>query len=469
MLLRGTKPDGTALAAAIAELAALLGDRLQLGAAIRAQHGHTTTWIENQPPDAVAFPQSTAEVAAIVKICVRHGVPVIPFGTGTSLEGHVNAPFGGICVTLGQMNKIVAVNAEDFDCVIQPGVTREELNHHLRDRGLFFPIDPGANASLGGMAATRASGTNAVRYGTMKDNVLSLEAVMADGRIVRSGGRARKSSAGFDMTRLLVGSEGTLAIITELTLKLHGIPEAMSSARCSFPSVEKACKAVILTAQMGIPVARIELLDRLSVRAVNAYSKLDLPETPLLLLEFHGTAASVAEQAETFGLLAKECGSSAFEWAANAEDRNRLWQARHSAYWASLALRPGAKGLSTDVCVPLSRLAECVSAAQGRAAELGFTAPIVGHVGDGNFHTLLLIDTDNHAEIERAETFIGWLNDLALSMDGTCTGEHGIGQGKRRYLVKELGPMLGYMAQVKAALDPKGIMNPGKIFLASPE
>lgn len=465
----GTKPDDTALATAIADLAALLGDRLQLGAAIRAQHGHTTTWIENQPPDAVAFPQATEEVAAIVKICARHSVPVIPFGSGTSLEGHVNAPLGGICVTLEQMNKIIAVNAEDFDCVIQPGLTREELNHHLRDRGLFFPIDPGANASLGGMAATRASGTNAVRYGTMKDNVLSLEAVMADGRIVRTGGRARKSSAGFDMTRLLVGSEGTLAIITELTLKLHGIPEAMSSARCSFPSVEDACKAVILTAQMGIPVARIELLDRLSVRAVNAYSKLDLPETPLLLLEFHGSAAAVAEQAETFGLLAKECGSGAFEWTANAEDRNRLWQARHSAYWASLALRPGAKGLSTDVCVPLSRLAECVSAAQNRAAELGFTAPIVGHVGDGNFHALLLVDTDDPAEIERAETFIGWLNDLALSMDGTCTGEHGIGQGKSRYLAKELGPMLGYMARVKAALDPKGIMNPGKIFPASRE
>jgi D-lactate dehydrogenase (cytochrome) len=448
-------------------LAEKFGDRLQTGAAVREQHGHTTTWIENQPPDAVAFPETTEEVAEIVTLCAEHGVPVIPFGTGTSLEGHVNAPLGGITVDLSRMNRIIAVHAEDLDCVVQPGVTREDLNTYLRDQGLFFPIDPGANASLGGMAATRASGTNAVRYGTMKDNILSLEAVMPDGGIVRTGARARKSSAGLDMTRLLIGSEGTLGIITEITLKLHGIPEAMSSARCSFASAEDACNAVIMTIRMGIPVARIELLDSLSVRAVNGYSKLTLPETPLLLLEFHGSEASVAEQAEMFGEIAADCGGTDFEWSASAEDRTKLWQARHNAYWASLTLRPGAKGLSTDVCVPVSRLAECVAAAQARTRELGLIAPIVGHVGDGNFHVLLLVNMEDAEEVARAEGFVGWLNDLAISMEGTCTGEHGIGQGKKPYLKKELGAMVDYMAQLKAALDPQGIMNPGKIFTPS--
>ncbi len=448
---------------AIGILKQRFGDRLQTSAAIREQHGHTTTWIANQSPDAVVFPQTTSEVADIVKTCAAHKVPVIAFGTGTSLEGHVNAPAGGVCVDLMQMNRVLAVNASDLDCVVQPGVTREDLNTHLRDQGLFFPIDPGANASLGGMAATRASGTNAVRYGTMRDNVLSLEAVMPDGQVIRTGNRAKKSSAGYDLARLLIGAEGTLGIITELTLRLHGIPEAISSARCSFPTVDAACQAVMMTIQYGIPVARIELLDEMSVRAANAYSGLTLPETPLLLLEFHGSENGAAEQAATFGEIATEFGGTDFAATSTTEERNKLWQARHDMYWACLQLRPGAQGISTDVCVPISRLAEAVGAAQGKAAELDLIAPIVGHVGDGNFHTLPLIDMDNKDEVARADQFVGWLNDLAISMDGTCTGEHGIGQGKRPYLVKELGAATRYMATIKAALDPDNIMNPGKI------
>ncbi len=448
---------------AIGILKQRFGDRLQTSAAIREQHGHTTTWIENQSPDAVVFPHSTEEVAEIVRTCAAHHVPIIPFGTGTSLEGHVNAPAGGLSVDLSQMNRILAVNAGDLDCVVQPGVTRDDLNTHLRDQGLFFPIDPGANASLGGMAATRASGTNAVRYGTMKDNVLSLEAVMPDGQIIRTGHRARKSSAGYDLTRLLIGAEGTLGIITEMTLRLQGIPEAISSARCSFPTVDAACQAVMMTIQYGIPVARIELLDEMSVKAANAYSGLNLPETPLLLLEFHGSDTGAAEQAETFGQIADEFGGTDFAATSTTEERNKLWQARHDMYWASLQLRPGARGISTDVCVPISRLAECVTAAQDQARELGLLAPIVGHVGDGNFHTLLLIDMDNANEVAAADGFVGWLNDLAISMEGTCTGEHGIGQGKRPYLVRELGAATSYMSAIKAALDPDNIMNPGKI------
>jgi D-lactate dehydrogenase (cytochrome) len=464
MAITGTLPrDAEAVAKVTALLKQRLGDRLQTGQAIRDQHGHTTTWIETQAPDAVAFPDTTAEVAEIVRICSDHSVPVIPFGTGTSLEGHVNAPGGGVTLDLSRMNRILAVHSEDLDCVIQPGVTRKQLNEHLRDQGLFFPIDPGADASLGGMAATRASGTNAVRYGTMKDNVLALEVVLADGRIIRTAQRARKSSAGYDLTRLFVGSEGTLGVITELTLKLHGIPEAMSSATCSFPSVESACAAVILTIQMGIPVARMELLDALTVKAVNAYSRLSLPETPLLLLEFHGSAAGVAEQAETFGQIAEESGGTGFAWTASPEERTRLWQARHDTYWATLALRPGARALATDVCVPISRLAECVESARTRASDLGLVAPIIGHVGDGNFHVTPLVDTSDPDEVARTEGFVAWLADLAISMDGTCTGEHGIGQGKRPYLRRELGAAVDVMASIKAALDPANIMNPGKI------
>ncbi|MDP2581506.1 FAD-linked oxidase C-terminal domain-containing protein [Shimia thalassica] len=456
----------TGIASVLGVLKQRFGEKFQTGQAIREQHGHTTTWIRTQAPDAVVYPQNSDEVAEVVKVCAEHKVPVIGFGTGTSLEGHVNAPAGGICVDLTEMNEIVAVHAEDLDCVVQPGVTREQLNTYLRDQGLFFPIDPGANASLGGMTATRASGTNAVRYGTMKDNVLALEVVTPKGDVIRTASRAKKSSAGYDLTRLMVGSEGTLGLITEITLKLQGIPEAMSSARVSFDTVDAACQAVMMTIQYGIPVARIELLDALTVKAVNAYSKLTLPEAPLLLLEFHGSEAGVAEQAELFGGIAEEFGGTGFEWTSSAEERNKLWQARHDAYWASVALRPGAKGISTDVCVPISRLSECVKAAQERLDELGFIAPIVGHVGDGNFHTLPLIDMDNPDEVAKADEFVGWLNDLAISMGGTCTGEHGIGQGKRPYLVKELGGAVDMMAAIKTAIDPDNIMNPGKIIPA---
>ncbi len=464
MALVETLPrDDAAVAAVTAILKQRLGDRLQTGQAIRDQHGSTTTWLPVQAPDAVAFPDSTGEVSEIVRICAAHRVPVIPYGTGTSLEGHVNAPRGGVTLDLSRMNAIVSTSPEDLDCTVQPGVTRKQLNEFLRDQGLFFPIDPGADASLGGMAATRASGTNAVRYGTMKDNVVALEVVLADGQIIRTASRARKSSAGYDLTRLLVGSEGTLGVITELTLKLHGIPEAISSATCSFPSVAEACTAVIQTIQIGIPVARMELLDALSVKAVNAYSRLSLPETPLLLLEFHGSAASVAEQAETAAEIAADCGGTGFAWTTSPEERTRLWQARHDTYWATLALRPGARALATDVCVPISRLADCVEAARARAAELGLVAPIIGHVGDGNFHVTPLVDMSDPQEIAKTEGFVSWLADLAISMDGTCTGEHGIGQGKRAYLRRERGAAVDVMAAIKAALDPAGILNPGKI------
>ncbi|MEM8577146.1 MAG: FAD-linked oxidase C-terminal domain-containing protein [Pseudomonadota bacterium] len=453
----------TGIAAVLGILKQRFGERLQTGQAIRDQHGHTTTWTRNQPPDAVVFAQSTAAVSEIVTACAAHDVPVIPFGTGTSLEGHVNAPAGGICVDLMGMDRVLAVHGEDLDCVVQPGVTREALNTHLRDRGLFFPIDPGANASLGGMVATGASGTNAVRYGTMKDNVLALEAVMADGRVIRTARRAKKTSAGYDLTRLLVGSEGTLGLITEITLRLQGIPEAITAARCSFPSVEAACRTVMAVIQYGIPVARIELLDTMQVRACNAYSGLDLPETPLLLLEFHGSDASAAEQAATFGDIAEEFGGTGYAAVATLEERNKLWKARHDAYWAALQLRPGARGLSTDVCVPISRLADCVTAAQDKLAELGFLAPIVGHVGDGNFHSLVLVDEDSAEELEKAASYVSWLNELAISLDGTCTGEHGIGQGKIPYLRRELGDAVDVMGAVKMALDPQNILNPGKV------
>lgn len=451
------------IATALGILKQQFGERFQTGASIREQHAHTTTWIINQPPDAVVFAQSTQDVADVVRICAAHKVPIIPFGTGTSLEGHVNAPAGGISIDMSQMNEVLQVNADDLDCRVQPGVTRMALNTHLRDQGLFFPIDPGADASLGGMAATRASGTNAVRYGTMKDNVLSLEVVMPDGEIIRTASRARKSSAGYDLTRLIVGSEGTLGIITEVTLRLQGIPEAISAARCSFPTVEAACETVMAVIQYGLPVARIELLDAMVVKAVNAYSKLSLPETPLLLLEFHGSDAAVIEQSETFASLADEFGGSGYAATTTAEERTQLWQARHDAYWAMLALRPGCKAVATDVCVPISKLAEAVTAANSKAAELGLIAPIVGHAGDGNFHASLLLDMDNPQEVAKAEEFVSWLNDRAIALEGTCTGEHGIGQGKRPYLLKELGGAVTVMGAIKRALDPQNIMNPGKI------
>jgi D-lactate dehydrogenase (cytochrome) len=460
-----TKQERKAADTVIAALAARYGNRLATAPAVREQHAHTTTWIANQPPDAVVFPQSTEEVQEVVRLCASHRVPVIAFGTGTSLEGQVNAPRGGICLDFRDMNRVLAVHAEDLDCIIEPGITRKALNEQLRDQGLFFPIDPGADASLGGMAATRCSGTNAVRYGTMKDNVLALKVVLANGEMMSTARRAKKSSAGYDLTRLMIGAEGTLGVITELTLRLTGIPEAISSGVCPFPSVEAACNATILAIQSGIPVARIELLDALQVRACNLYSNLTLPETPMLFLEFHGTEASVAEQSERFAEIAKDLGGGPYDWATRAEDRSRLWQARHDAYWAARRLRPGTQALSSDVCVPISRLAECVTATQRDAAASRFIAPIVGHVGDGNFHLLLMIDLNDPDEIKRAEALLERLVERALAMDGTCTGEHGIGQGKMKYLLSEYGePALETMRAVKRALDPLDIMNPGKIF-----
>ena len=460
-----SRDERKAADAVIAALAARYGNRLVTSQAVREQHGHTTTWIDNQPPDAVAFPQTTADVQDIVRLCAAHRVPVIGFGQGTSLEGQVNAPRGGVCLDFRDMNRVLAVHAEDLDCVIEPGITRKQLNEYLRDTGVFFPIDPGADASLGGMAATRASGTNAVRYGTMKDNVLALKAVLANGEVISTGHRAKKSSAGYDLARLIIGSEGTLGVITELTLRLAGIPEAISSGVCPFPSVEAACNATILTIQTGIPVARIELLDEMQVKACNAYSKLTLPETPMLFLEFHGSEASVAEQSQRFGEIAAELGGGPFDWATKAEDRSRLWQARHDAYWAVMGMRPGIRALSTDVCVPISRLAECVTQSQRDLQASRLVAPVVGHVGDGNFHMLLLIDHNDADEIARAKAFLERLADRALAMDGTCTGEHGIGQGKMQYMPAEHGePTLDVMRAIKRALDPLDIMNPGKIF-----
>jgi D-lactate dehydrogenase (cytochrome) len=456
--------DPAAVKSVVAALAARFGNRLVTSQAVREQHANTTTWIANQPPDAVVFPQTTDDVQEIVRICARERVPVIAFGTGTSLEGHVNAPHGGVSIDFRDMNRVLAVNAQDLDCVVEPGLTRKALNEHLRDQGLFFPLDPGADASLGGMAATRCSGTNAVRYGTMKDNVLALKVVLANGELMTTARRAKKSSAGYDLTRLLIGSEGTLGVITELTLKLQGIPEAISAGVCPFPSVEAACNAAIAAIQSGIPIARVELLDALQVRATNLYSKLDLPEVPMLFVEFHGSPAGVAEQAERFGEIAKDLEGGAFEWATKAEDRTRLWQARHDAYWAGKALRPGGQALATDVCVPISRLAECVTETQRDIARLGLVAPILGHVGDGNFHLSLLVDPSDAKEVAATTELCERLVERALAMDGTCTGEHGVGQGKMKYLPAELGePALAAMAAIKRALDPDGIMNPGKI------
>lgn len=458
------RPDEATIAAVAGELVRRFGDRVATSLAVRQQHGHTLTWAENQPPDVVVYPQTAAEVQDIVRLCADRGVPIVPFGTGTSLEGHINAPYGGVSVDTSLMKRIVAVHDEDLDCVVEPGVTRKELNEHLRDRGLFFPIDPGADASLGGMVGTRASGTNAVRYGTMKDNVLSLAVVLPNGDLVRTARRAKKTSAGYDLTRLFVGSEGTLGIVTEVTLKLHGIPEAISAGICPFPSVKAACDAVIVTIQSGLPVARIELLDEVLVRGVNLHAKLDLPETPMLFVEFHGTDASVTEQAERFGEIAADHAGGPFRWATKAEERSRLWQARHDAYWAALTLRPGAKTVATDVCVPISRLAECVEETKRDIVAAGLLAPIVGHVGDGNFHVQPLIDMDDPAEVEACRAFIERLVERALAMEGTCTGEHGVGQKKMKYLEAEHGPeALDLMRSLKRAIDPRNIMNPGKI------
>jgi D-lactate dehydrogenase (cytochrome) len=461
------RPNEATVATVKEELAKRFGNRLVTSQAVREQHANNLTWQKNEAPDAVVYAQNTEDCVDIVKLCARYRMPVIPFGTGTSLEGHVNAPFGGVSVDLSQMNKVLAVHAEDLDCVVEPGVTREDLNTHLRNDGLFFPIDPGANASLGGMTATRASGTNAVRYGTMKDNVLSLKAVLPSGEIVTTATRARKSSSGYDLTRLFVGSEGTLGLMTQITLRLQGIPEAMAAGVCPFPSVKAACDATIMTIQSGIPVARIELLDEFSVKCVNLHSKLGLPETPMLFLEFHGTESSVKEQSERFGEVAAELGGGPFDWATKPEDRTRLWKARHNIYWAGFAARPGATTFATDVCVPISRLADCVTAAQRDIAELGITAGIVGHVGDGNFHASPLFDLDDEDEVSRVKVFLERMVERALAMEGTCTGEHGVGQGKMKYLEREHGvEALKVMRAIKRAIDPLNIMNPGKMVIA---
>lgn len=452
-----------AFAAARPELEQLLGQRLATGAAVRAQHGHDESGWPVMPPDAVAFVRSTDEVAAVVRVCARHRLPVIPYGTGTAVEGHVQAVHGGLAVDLSGMDEVLRVSAEAMDCTVQAGVTRKQLNRYLRDTGLFFPIDPGADASLGGMAATRASGTNAVRYGTMAHNVLSLTAVLADGEVIRTGRRARKSSAGYDLTHLLIGSEGTLGVITELTLRLHGLPEAMSAAVCAFPRVADAIGAVIEISQSGVPMARMELLDELQMRAINGYSGFEYPEAPHLFLEFHGTEAGVREQAETAQAIAAKHGGSGFAWATREAERNRLWQARHDAFPAAMRLRPGNRPLITDVCVPITALAECIAAAQAELAGLPMPATIVGHVGDGNFHVILLCDPGSEHELALARRFNEGLVRRAQRLEGTCTGEHGVGLGKIAYLEAEHGHGVAVMRAIKRALDPQDLLNPGKI------
>jgi len=441
----------------------IVGDRLSTSTAILEQHGRDESFHPTIPPEAVVFAQSTDEVSRIVSACAERNVPVIPYGTGTSLEGHVAALQGGVSIDVTLMNEILQVNNEDLDCRVQPGVTRKQLNEYLRDTGLFFPIDPGADASIGGMAATRASGTNAVRYGTMRENVVSLEVVTADGRIIRTARRSKKSSAGYDLTRLFVGSEGTLGVITEVTVKLYGIPEAISSAVCAFPDMESAVNTVIMICQSGIPVARMELLDALQMDACNRYSDLDYTVAPTLFFEFHGTPNGIEEQVSQVKDIATEFGGSDFKWATKTEDRNKLWQARHDAYYAGLALRPNSKGIATDVCVPISRLADCILETQQDIVKSGIIAPLVGHVGDGNFHLVMVVDPDDADEMSRAEALNDRMVQRALDMDGTCTGEHGVGYGKMEYLKAEHGDGISVMRDIKHALDPKNIMNPGKI------
>jgi D-lactate dehydrogenase (cytochrome) len=449
--------------AVIDRLRELFGERLSTSAAVRGQHGKDESYHAPAPPDAVVFAHSTPEVAEIVALCAAHNVPVIPFGTGTSLEGHVAALEGGVCIDLSQMNRVVRVSAEDLDCTVEAGVTRKQLNEHLRDTGLFFPIDPGADASLGGMTATRASGTNAVRYGTMRENVLALTVVLADGRVIRTARRARKSAAGYDLTRLFVGSEGTLGVITEVTLRLYGIPEAIMSAVCPFPSVEAAVDAVVATIQAGVPIARIELLDAMSMDAVNKYAKLDYAVAPTLFFEFHGTARGVEEQVAQVKEFAGEQGGTEFRWASLAEDRSKLWQARHDAYYAALALRPGSKGWATDVCVPISRLAQCIAETRRDLDRSTVIAAMVGHVGDGNFHLAFILDPDKPEEQAEASAINDRMVQRAIAMDGTCTGEHGVGYGKMDFLIAEHGDAVAVMRTLKKALDPDNIMNPGKI------
>ena len=440
------------------------GDRLHVTEAMRTQHGRSEAHFADMPPDAVVFAQSTQDVVALVELCTAAGVPIVPFGAGTSIEGNALAARGGVSVNLSQMDAIVAVHAADFDCTVQAGVRREQLNEHLRDTGLFFPIDPGANATIGGMASTRASGTNAVRYGTMREAVLSLTVVTPDARVIRTSRRARKSAAGYDLTRLYVGSEGTLGIITEVTLRLHPIPETISSAVCGFATLDGAVTTVVQAIQLGVPLARVEILDDMQIRAVNRWSKLDLPEVTTLFFEFHGSPAGVAEQVETVRALVSENGGGDFAWSHLAEERAKLWKARHEAYYAAVALRPGAVGWTTDVCVPISRLPECIAATKADLATTPVPATILGHVGDGNFHVIFAIDPANADEFAQVKAINARLVERALAMDGTCTGEHGIGIGKQDWLVAELGEAVDVMRTLKRALDPQDLFNPGKIF-----
>ncbi|WP_126177099.1 FAD-binding oxidoreductase [Tsuneonella rigui] len=448
----------------LSQLEERFGANLQTGAAILEQHGSSESHFEAMLPDAVVFAESRDDVVALVNLCREASVPIVPFGAGTSIEGNAAAVRGGVSLDLTRMDKIVAVNAEDFDCVVQPGVRREELNLHLRDQGLFFPIDPGANATLGGMASTRASGTNAVRYGTMKDAVLSLEVVTPQGEVIRTARRARKSAAGYDLTRLYVGSEGTLGIITEVTLRLHPIPEAISAAVCSFDTLKGAVDTVVQSIQCGIPLARVEILDALQMRAVNRWSKLDYPEAPTLFFEFHGSENHVAEQVETVKALAEANGGGEFAWSNRPEERSKLWRARHEAYYAAVNLREGAVGWATDVCVPMSRLAECITETQADLAGASMPATILGHVGDGNFHVVFSLDPNSADELAEVSALNARLVERALAMDGTCTGEHGIGLGKQEWLVAELGDAVEQMRVIKRAMDPQNILNPGKIF-----
>ena len=448
----------------IERLRSIFGERLTTSKSVLEQHGHGESWHPVQAPDAVCFPHSNEEIATIVKLCAESATPVIAFGTGTSLEGQVQAVNGGISIDLTQMNQILEVNNEDMDCRVQAGVTRRELNQYLHDSGLFFPIDPGANTSIGGMTATRASGTNAVRYGTMRENVLGLTVVTANGEIIKTGTRARKSAAGYDLTRLFVGSEGTLGIITEVCLRLYGLAEAISAAIVNFPDVRSAAEASIQTIQMGIPIARIEIVDRAYMKAINAYSKTDYPELDTLFLEFHGTRAGVAEQVQMFDEISQEFGATGFQWAAKEEDRRQLWRARHDAYYAGLAAYPGYQGYVTDVCVPISRLADCITETQEDIAASGLYAPVIGHVGDGNFHSTMFIEPGNKAMFAKALELDKRMVRRAQEMGGTCTGEHGIGIGKLKHMRNEHGDgAIEAMQAIKAALDPQNIMNPGKV------
>jgi D-lactate dehydrogenase (cytochrome) len=457
------RTDPEALRRVVAALVAEFGERAVTTHAIREQHGHGEGLADSALPDIVVFPHTNEEVAAVLSRCDAARVPVIAFGVGTSLEGHVAALYGGVSLDLSRMDRVLEVNGEDLDCRVQAGVTREQLNVELRATGLFFPIDPGANATIGGMAATRASGTNAVRYGTMRENVLGLTVVTADGRIVRTGGRARKSAAGYDLTRLFVGAEGTLGIITEIQLRLYGVPDAISAAVCQFDDLAGAVNTVISAIQHGIPVARIELLDDVQMDACIRYSKLEgYAAKPTLFFEFHGSAAGVAEQAASMQQLTAEFGGSAFEWATRPEDRTRLWKARHAAYYAAMALQPGKMGFATDACVPISRLADCIMETKADVDATGLVAPIVGHVGDGNFHLVVLFDAADAAERARAEALAKRVSLRAIAMGGTCTGEHGIGVHKLDALVAEHGEAVELMRTLKRAFDPNDILNPGK-------